>query len=135
MTRMGLVTCLFLSSLTAAGEPVDYGKQFDSCLARNKGQPITGTIGNCADEVAAIADAELNSLAANLDALLLQNAPIAAKTFQAAQRAWLDYQEATCQLSGEFVAGIEYARCPMYLKIARIKELRELQSSLAMTSQ
>lgn len=124
---LALICLLFFQS-AYAGESEGYTAEFNACLKTDG--PITGVLGTCSEIISAKAEVEIVDLSNKIQAIFLKNNPKDAEKFKLAQSSWAKYRSNNCELSGQYLGGVEYSYCPYVQNNLRIIELRNLYSTL-----
>lgn len=105
--------------------PQDYDALYSKCLA-DAGGANNSSVYSCAEETTLAIKKEMNTLYDQIYKKIGKEKPEDAQKFEAAQKAWLIYRNAHCELATDYVGSPMAAYCPMQLNITRVKELREL---------
>lgn len=106
----------------------DYQAAYDACL-KQAGAINNGVVTGCAEGISSDAKAEINLLYKKLHDQFEAKAADDAVNFDKAQKAWLTYRNAHCELAGKYVGDPEFYVCPMDLNIERVHQLRQLDGS------
>lgn len=135
LSLMGIaLTMLFLASPASAVQPklADYRSNYDACVKDAVGRSMSANaaLEACTESVTDGAKHEMNVLYKTIyDALQAKN-PSDAAQFEKAQKAWLEYRNAHCDLAQKLIGTPMMVICPMDLNIERVNQLRPLASSL-----
>ena len=121
-----LSICLLLPLASqAATDTKDFSARYDNCLKAN--QPLNNSVvASCADEASQMAKKEMNRVYQRLYLKLQQTSQEDAQQLEDAQKAWLVYRNAHCDMQGKHVGSPMYHTCPMELNIDRVAELQFL---------
>jgi uncharacterized protein YecT (DUF1311 family) len=123
----------FLTSPAPATQPKpkDYRSEYDKCVKNAIGSGVgsNASLEACTESVTDEAKHEMNMLYKNIHDGLQSKSPSDAIEFEKAQRAWLEYRNAHCDLAQKLIGTPETVICPMDLNIGRVNELRRLSNS------
>ena len=119
------------SSLVSAKSLEDYQKLYDVCvdevIAENSLQSINnGVVEACSNHVSDVTKKDITRLYKLFYDKLNAESPADALKFETAQKSWLAYRNAHCELMGSYVGSPMYGYCPMNMNMARAVELQEL---------
>jgi len=119
---------ILLSTQALAEQPKlkDYSAAYGECLKNSANSGPTGAIEGCAEFVVDETKRGMNALYKVIHDRLQSKNPNDAAEFDAAQRSWLAYRKAHCDIAGKCVGSPESVVCPMDLNIERIQELRQI---------
>jgi uncharacterized protein YecT (DUF1311 family) len=125
---------LALADTAAAAQPklADYRANYDGCVKDAVGRNMSPNVAleACTESVTDGAKREMNQLYKKIYDALQAKAPADAAQLEKAQRAWLDYRNAHCDLTQKLMGTPEMVICPMDLNIERVNELRQLANGL-----
>jgi len=123
-----VLASILLSTQALATKPKlkDYRAAYGKCLKNSANSGPTGAIEGCTEFVVDEAKREMNTLYKVIHDRLQSKNPDDAAEFDAAQRSWLAYRKAHCDIAGKYVGSPEFVVCPMDLNIERIQELRQI---------
>ena len=99
--------------------------QYDSCIGASQGL-TNSLVTACAEGVSDVAKKQMNLTYQRLYLKLQQASSEDAQQLEDAQKAWLIYRNAHCDMQGKHVGSPMYYTCPMYLNIDRLTELQFL---------
>ncbi|MFC4526331.1 DUF1311 domain-containing protein [Dyella halodurans] len=119
---------ILLSTQALADPPKlkDYRAAYDECLKASTDAGPTGAVEGCTEFVVDETKREINALYNVIHAQLESKSPDDAAEFDKAQRSWLAYRNAHCDLAGKYIGSPEFVVCPMNLDIERVHELRQI---------
>lgn len=119
---------ILLSTQALAEQPKleDYRAAYGECLKNSTDAGPTGAIEGCTEFVVADTKREMNALYKVIHDRLQSKSPDDAAEFDAAQKSWLAYRTAHCDIAGKYVGSPEFVVCPMDLNIERVHELRHI---------
>lgn len=124
----GIALVLILLSTQALSEQPklkDYRAAYDECLKNSAGAGPSAVEG-CTEFVVDETKHEMNTLYTVIHDRLQAKSLDDAAQFDKAQKFWLAYRDAHCDLAGKYVGSPEWSVCPMDLNIERVRELRQL---------
>lgn len=126
--RIATLGCnlLFLVSISVNAQAIsEYDVMYNKCV--DETGPINNSvIAVCSDVASEKAKSEITKRYRSIYDRLLTLNPEDAKKFEASQKAWLQYRNAYCGLTGSYIGPPMYGICPMRLNSLRALELREL---------
>lgn len=116
---------LLIATQALAASSNELHTRYDDCIRAN--QPLNnGVVAGCAEAVSDDAKKQLNRTYQRLYLKLQQAAPEDAQQLEEAQKAWLIYRNAHCDMQGKHIGSPMYSTCPMQLNIDRLSELQFL---------
>ena len=123
------LACMLLSTGALAEQPKlkDYRAAYDECQKNSASAGPTAMVDECAEYVANETKHEMNALYKSIHDQLQSKSPEDADEFDKAQKSWLAYRKAHCDLAGKYVGSPMFLVCPMDLDIERIDQLRQLK--------
>lgn len=129
---MKIITLVSMLSLftthTFANEQTDknYLSMYQKCLSENGGAS-SGSVEACADNISEKTKKEINKEYNRIHKALLKENQQHADQFDDAQKSWLTYRNAHCELATWYVGSPQHSYCPMIINIERLRELKEFQ--------
>lgn len=123
-----VLACLVWAPLVWAGDAaddVDYEQRYGQCVDK-AGSINNSVVYACADEVAALAEQEIQRHYHVLMQRLNDSNPSDARVLASTQKAWTAYREKQCHLAGAYIGSPMYSYCPMQMNSSRAYELRDL---------
>lgn len=109
---------------TAPENTIDYDAMYLGCMQK-QGPINNAAVYSCSDFVSDQAKSEINKLYKIISEKIKARNSGDGMKFDQAQKNWLNYRNAHCELSGSYVGSPMYSYCPMKLNISRAYELRE----------
>ncbi|VXB52231.1 conserved exported hypothetical protein [Pseudomonas sp. 8BK] len=125
--RCALLICasLLLAPQINAASSDELDARYNDCLEASEGL-TNSLVAACAEGVSDVAKKQMNLTYQRLYLTLQQASPEDAKQLEEAQKAWLIYRNAHCDMQGKHIGSPMYYTCPMELNIDRLVELEFL---------
>lgn len=125
LTRFLCAGVLTILASHATGTGTDYDKLYNDCLPPNV--PLNNSlVASCAMQASDAAKKDMNRLYQQLYLSLQEGSPEDAQQLEDAQKSWLLYRNAHCDLQGKRIGSPMYYTCPMQLNGDRVAELQFL---------
>ena len=116
---------LLVATQTPAASSNALQTRYDDCIQAS--QTLNNSlVAACAEGVSEVAKKHMNRTYQQLYLKLQQASPEDAQQLEEAQKAWLIYRNAHCDMQGKHIGSPMYYTCPMELNIDRLSELQFL---------
>jgi uncharacterized protein YecT (DUF1311 family) len=116
---------LLLAAQVNAASSDELDARYNDCLETSEGL-TNSLVAACAEGVSDVAKKQMNHTYQRLYLKLQQASTEAAQQLEEAQKAWLIYRNAHCDMQGKHIGSPMYYTCPMELNINRLVELEFL---------
>lgn len=125
-----VLTCflLLLAMHVNAANTDELNTRYEDCIQANQANPAltNSLVAACAEGASEAAKKEMNRAYQRLYLKLQKTSQEEAQQLEEAQKAWLVYRNAHCDMLGKYVGSPMYYTCPMELNIGRVAELQFL---------
>ena len=125
LSSLIILPLLLLSAPSFAQEQSEYERMYNKCIKAADGIN-NSVVAECSGLTSEKAKSEINQRYRTIHARIFAKNPKDAKKFEASQKAWLQYRDIHCDLSGAYIGTPMYGYCPMKLNSSRALELRAL---------